>query len=204
MAPSIPNGNVSLEEGERTDTGGRGWRRQLGLWFGGEAVNERVETTLVFPVSAAEAWERIAKHEETPPKLPWMLRLVLGKVVKVEGHGSYVGALVRYVHGHGEVVKHITALDWPHHICFDVMGQRLGIEDSVVVRDGSYRIDERGTGCSVTLTTRYTAFLHPRWLWRRVEHRLLGKMQRNILKAMRSGEKRKSRGVAAARAGSGL
>lgn len=187
MVPVTPTEKVTLEAHGRVDANRHGWRVGLWQWFGGAGINERVETMLVFPMRAVEAWERIVFFEETLRRPPWILRKVLPEALRVEGSKSHVGAMVRCVYREGEMVKHITSLEWPHLIGFDVMGQRLGVEQLLRVRDGSYRIEQSGEVCRVTLTTRYMAFLHPRGFWRRVEHWLIGMMHRHILRCMRAG-----------------
>lgn len=142
---------------------------------------------MVFPMRAVDAWERIVFFEETPQRPPWILRRVIPEHLSLEGDKSHVGGLVRCVYRRGEIVKHVTALERPEHVSFDVMGQELGIEKMVLVRGGSYWIEDLGEACRVRLSTRYTAFMRPRWLWRPVERWLMGMLHRHILTSMRAG-----------------
>lgn len=186
MLPAMPTERPTLEARQRSgDSRRNGWRDRLGQWAAGIGVNEEVETILEFPMRAREAWERILVFEESLGRPPWILRKVIPEPVCVEGDKSQVGGLVRCEFRGGELVKHVTALDRPEHIAFEVMGQELGIEKMLLVRGGSYWIEDSGEMSRVRLTTRYTAFLHPRWIWRHVERWLLGMLHRHILRSMR-------------------
>jgi hypothetical protein len=145
-----------------------------------------VETTLIFPMRAVDAWERIVLFEETQQRPPWVLRAVIPEPLRVEGDKSHVGGLVRCVYCGDEIVKHITALDEPERVSFEVMGQDLGIEKLLLVRSGSYWLEDQGDTCRVRLSTRYTGFLRPRWLRRPLEHWLMGMLHRHTLTSMRS------------------
>jgi hypothetical protein len=146
-----------------------------------------VETAMMFSMRAVDAWERIVFFEETLRRPPWLLRVVIPEPVSAEGEKSQVGGLVRCVYRGGEIVKHMTALDWPERVSFEVMGQDLGIEKMVRLRGGSYWIEANGESCRVCLSTRYTAYLRPRRLWRPVEHFLMGMLHRHILRSMQAG-----------------
>lgn len=186
MLPATPMESPTLEARPKSGFSGRnGWRDLVGRWAGGIGVSEDVETVLEFPMCASEAWERIAFFEEALGRPPWILRRLIPEPVSVEGDKRHVGGLVRCVYRGGELVKHIRALERPEHIAYEVMGQELGIETMLQVRGGSYWIEDDGEDCRVRLATRYTAFLHPRWFWRRVEHWLMGMLHGHILRSMR-------------------
>ncbi|HTV05926.1 MAG TPA: hypothetical protein VME86_11210, partial [Acidobacteriaceae bacterium] len=104
------------------------------------------------------------------------------------GDKSRTGALVRCIYDGGDLVKRIVALEPPYRMVFDVLEQRLGIEGCVVAQKGSYEIDSNGEGSDVILTTQYWAFLHPRWLWRSIEHVVASQLHLHILNAMRGCE----------------
>ena len=185
MLPATPMEQPTLEARGRAGNGNRtDWRNRLGRWTGGAGVSEEVETRMIFPMRAVDAWERIVFFEETLRRPPWILRLVIPEPLGVEGEKSQVGGLVRCVYRSGEIVKHMTALDWPERVSFDVLGQDLGIEKMLVVRGGSYWIEDDGEMCRVRLATRYTAFMRPRWLWRPVERWLMGMLHLHILTSM--------------------
>lgn len=186
MLPATPRESPTLEARPKSGVSGRnGWRDRVGHWAGGRGVSEEVETVMEFPMRAAQAWERIAFFEEVPGRPPWILRRVIPEPMSVEGDKRHVGGLVRCVYRGGELVKHMTALERPEHIAFEVMGQDLGIEKMLLARGGSYWIQENGETCRVRLTTRYMAFLHPRWFWRRAERWLMGMLHGHILRSMR-------------------
>lgn len=190
MLPATPVERSIEELRPRTGNGNRDdWRNRLGRWTGGRGVNEEVETEVVLPLCAVDAWGRIAFFEETLRRPPWALRKVIPEPLSVEGDKSHVGGLVRCVYRGGEIMKHITALDPPERVSFEVMGQNLGIEKMLLVRGGSYWIEDSGDRCRVRLSTRYTAFMHPRWLWRPAERWLMGMLHRHILSSLRVGSR---------------
>ncbi|MGC8550582.1 MAG: hypothetical protein ACP5M4_12865 [Acidobacteriaceae bacterium] len=188
MLPATPMENPTLEARQGVGNGNRGdWRYRLGQWTGGAGVSEEVEAKMDFPMRAVDAWERIVFFEETLRRPPWILRWVIPEPLSVEGDKNHAGGLVRCIYRRGEIVKHVTALERPEHVSFNVMGQELGIEKMVLVRGGSYWIEDMGEACRVRLSTRYTAFMRPRWLWRPVERWLMGVLHRHILGSMRMG-----------------
>lgn len=190
MLPATPMEKATLEARQSAGNGNRGdWRNRLGQWTGGPGVNEEVETRMDFPMRAVSAWERIMLFEETQRRPPLALRMVIPEPLSVDGDKSQVGGLVRCLYRRGEMVKHVTTLDRPEHVSFDVMGQELGIEKMLLVRSGSYWIEDYGDSCRVRLSTRYTAFLRPRWVWRPVERWLMGMLHRHILTAMCTGSR---------------
>jgi hypothetical protein len=71
-------------------------------------------------------------------------------------------------------------------VSFDVLVQRLGVEDCISMTGGSYEMRASGGGCDVVLTTAYRGHLRPRWLWRPFEHYLAHQLHRHILDGMRA------------------
>ena len=69
---------------------------------------------------------------------------------------------------------------------FDVLEQRLGVEDCVSMSQGSYEIRTMGDGSEVVLTTHYCSHLRPRRLWRPLERCLAHRLHRHILDGMRA------------------
>ncbi|HTW45173.1 MAG TPA: hypothetical protein VMD58_06475 [Acidobacteriaceae bacterium] len=152
--------------------------------FGGPASSGLVLTHLVLPVEPEAIWDRIVLFEETTGRPPWLLRLFMPHPVRTAGDKSRAGALVHCIYQGGDLVKRILALDPPYRIVFEVIEQRLGIEQCVVAQRGSYEIDRIGEGSAVILTTEYRTYLHPRWLWRRLETLVARKLHLHILYAM--------------------
>ena len=81
--------------------------------------------------------------------------------------------------------KRITAAEPPRLVRFDVLVQRLGVEDCIAMTGGSYEMRGAGSGAECVLTTRYRGHLRPRWLWRPLEHALAHRVHRHILGGMR-------------------
>jgi Polyketide cyclase / dehydrase and lipid transport len=164
----------------------RSWRRELKRIPEGEAVTRTVVTRVSLNASPETAWERIVFYEEVMARPPFPLRAYVPQPLRSEGNRSRVGAVLQCACYGGEIVKRITAMAPPRRIWFEVVDQRLGIESCVRALDGSYEFRSNGAGCDVVLTTRYNAYLHPRWLWHPIEKGLMGKLHRHILNSMRS------------------
>lgn len=160
------------------------WYRRLTFLFGGHAVDESVTTRIHFDACPDAVWNQMMFYEEVPGRPPWPLRLFLPAPTGTEGDKGVAGAIVRCAYQGGDLYKRITAVDAPRSVRFEVVRQHLGIEDCVVALGGSYRIDSRGDGCDVSLTTNYRACLCPRRLWRPVEKLLARQLHRHILDGM--------------------
>jgi hypothetical protein len=153
--------------------------------FGGRPRNEVTSTRVTFAASPKTIWNRIVFYEEVPGRAPLLLRLFMPHPLQTEGEKTAVGVRVRCLYEAGELIKRITSLEAPHRIHFDVVEQHLGIENCVVAQGGSYEIDRNGKGSDVLLTTKYKAYLHPRWLWRPLEKLIAGQLHRHVLNGMR-------------------
>ncbi len=163
-----------------------GWRRVVSWLFAQEAVIETVATRVRFEVSPETAWNLIMFYEEVPGRPPFLLRVFMPCPVRTEGTKTGVGATIRCIYKGGDLVKRITAIQPPCLIRFEVTDQCLGIEGCVVARGGSYMIERNGDGADIVLTTRYSAYLHPRFLWNPLEKLVTGQLHRHILNGMRS------------------
>ena len=64
---------------------------------------------------------------------------------------------------------------------FEVIEQRLGIEDCILTCGGSYHISACGDQSDVVLITHYQAYLRPRFLWRPLEAGLMRQLHSHIL-----------------------
>jgi hypothetical protein len=148
---------------------------------------DAVATTARFPASPEAVWQGILFYEEVPRRPLWFLRMFLPRPLRTEGEKRQVGAIVRcsYDGGH-HLMKRITAVEAPHLVRFEVIEQRLGIEDCASMTEGSYEIRAAGDGAEVLLTTRYCGHLRPRWLWRPLERALAHLVHRHILGGMRT------------------
>jgi hypothetical protein len=167
--------------------GAVGWRKVLSWLFAREAVTiETVATRVHFEVSPETAWNLIMFYEEVPGRPPFLLRTFLPYPVRTEGTKTSVGARIRCIYRGGDLIKHVTAIEQPCLIQFEVTDQRLGIEGCVVARDGSYAIERNGDGADIVLTTRYSAYLHPRLLWSPLEKLVTGQLHHHVLNGMRN------------------
>src|SRR5271157_490232 len=148
------------------------------------AVSEAVTTRVHFNASPEVLWNHIMFYEELPGRPPFLLRALLPHPVRTEGDKTRVGATVRCEYRGGDLVKRITAVKPHHSLQFEVIEQRLGIEDCVMAVNGSYDINCRGDGSEVVLTTNYRAYLRPSWAWRPLEKLLVSQLHRHILDGM--------------------
>jgi hypothetical protein len=160
------------------------WFRRIRLLFGGRPVDETVSTRFRFADPPEAVWNEMMFYEEVPGRAPWLLRLFLPVPTRTEGDKKVPGAIVHCAYDSGDLFKRITAVDAPRSIEFEVLSQRLGIEDCIATMSGSYRLESSGSGTSIALTTNYRAYLHPRFLWRPMEKLLARRLHRHILKGM--------------------
>jgi Polyketide cyclase / dehydrase and lipid transport len=145
------------------------------------AVSEVIVTRVHIRASAHTVWDHLVLYEQVPGRAPFLLRTLLPQPLGTDGDKTQVGATVRCVYQGSDLVKRITAVE-PHRLLqFEVVEQRLGIEDCVLTRSGSYEIHACGEAADVVLTTNYEAYLRPRYLWRRVEALLVSQLHRHIL-----------------------
>jgi hypothetical protein len=159
---------------------------RVGLLFPINARSEAVETALYLNAPPEEVWQRILFYEEVPRRPLWFLRLFLPRPIRTDGEKTRVGAIVRCTYEGGHLLKRITAVEKACLMRFDVLEQRLGVEDSVSMSQGSYEIRATEDGSQVVLTTHYRSRLRPRRLWRPLERCLAHRLHRHILDGMRA------------------
>jgi hypothetical protein len=161
-----------------------GWYRLVSWLCPRKAVGEAVTTKVHFNASPEALWNHIMFYEELLGQPPFLLRVLLPHPVRSEGDKTHVGATVRCEYRGGDLVKRITAVKRHHFLQFEVIEQRLGIEDCVMAVNGSYEISRSGGGSELVLTTNYRAYLRPSWAWRPLEKLLVGQLHRYILDGM--------------------
>ena len=159
---------------------------RVGLLFPRNARSEAVQTALHLNAPPEAVWRGILFYEEVPRRPLWFLRIFLPQPICTEGEKTRVGAIVRCTYDGGYLLKRITAVEPARLVRFDVLEQRLGIEDCVSMSQGSYEIRVDGDGSEVVLTTHYRSRLRPRRLWRPLERCLAHQLHRHILDGMRA------------------
>ena len=159
---------------------------RIGLLFPRNARSEAVETALHLDATPEEVWEGIIFYEEVPRRPPWFLRIFLPRPIRTDGEKMRVGAIVLCTYDGGHLLKRITAVEPARLVRFDVLEQRLGVEDCVSMSQGSYEIRAAEAGSEVVLTTHYRGRLRPRRLWRPLERSLAHRLHRHILDGMRA------------------
>jgi hypothetical protein len=159
---------------------------RVGLLFPRNPRSEAVETAVHFDATPEEVWQGILFYEEVPRRPLWLLRIFLPRPIRTDGEKTRVGAIVRCTYDGGYLLKRITAVEPARLVRFDVLEQRLGIEDCVSMSQGSYEIRATGDGSEVVLTTHYRSRLRPRRLWRPLERCLAHQLHRHILDGMRA------------------
>jgi hypothetical protein len=157
---------------------------RVGLLFPRNAHSEAVETALYLNAAPEAVWQGILFYEEVPRRPLWFLRIFLPRPIRTDGEKTRVGAIVRCTYDGGHLLKRITVVEPARLVRFDVLEQRLGVEDCVSMSQGSYEIRATGDGSEVVLTTRYRSRLRPRWLWRPLERCLAHRLHRHILDGM--------------------
>ncbi len=162
--------------------------RWMTLWtriFAGAVVNESVVTRMYLDASPETTWNEMMFYEQVPGRAPLLLRAFVPCPERTEGNKNSVGATVRCIYKGGDLVKRMTVIDPPRIIRFEVLEQRLGIEFCVIARTGSYELEPSLAGTNIFLTTNYSAYLHPRWLWRPLEKLVTAQLHHHVLRGMR-------------------
>ena len=158
---------------------------RVGRLFPRNMIVDRVDTTVHFDATPDAVWQGMLFYEEVPRRPMPLLRLFLPAPIRTQGEKTRVGATIECTYEGGYLEKRITAAEPAHFVRFDVLIQELGIEDSISMLGGSYRISPEGGGAEVVLTTLYHGHLRPRWLWRPWEQFLAHRLHRHILDGMR-------------------
>ncbi len=159
--------------------------RGLVSWLAGRrALSEATATQVRFKASPQAVWNQLMFYEEVPGRPPFLLRLLLPHSLRTEGDKSCVGTTVRCVYRGGDLLKRISAVEPPHYLQFEVVEQRLGIENYIVTVGGSYHIYASEDATEVVLITNYRAYLRPRRVWRPLESFLIGQLHRHILQGI--------------------
>ncbi len=115
------------------------WYRMLGWLFARTEVRDAVATRVRLNASPQIVWERLMFYEEVPGRPSFLLRALLPSPLRTDGDKTRIGTTVRCEYNRGNLVKRITAVDSPYSLRFDVVEQRLGIEDCIRTVGGSYR-----------------------------------------------------------------
>jgi hypothetical protein len=157
---------------------------RIGRLFPRNPRRESVHTAMRIEAGPMEIWHGIRFYEEIPGTAPWHLRLFLPAPVRTEGDKRTPGAMIRCTYEDAHLVKQITRLEPGRLMRFDVLEQRLGVEGSLTMGEGSYEIRPIAGGCEVVLTTHYQGHVRPRWLARALEQHLAHALHRFILRGM--------------------
>ena len=160
------------------------WYRVVGWLFAGTEVHGAVTTRVRLEASPESVWDHLIFYEEVPGRPSFLLRALLPHPLRTHGDKMRIGTTVRCEYEGGDLVKRITAVDSPCWLRFDVIEQRLGIEDCVRTLGGSYQISPCGDATEVVLTTSYRSFLRPRSLWRLFEAFVVTRLHHHILQGV--------------------
>jgi hypothetical protein len=154
------------------------------LFARNDAVSEAVITPIRFNSRPEAVWNHFLFYEEVPGRAPFLLRTLLTQPLRTEGNKDCVGATIRCQYASGELIKRVTTLEPFRLLEFAVVEQRLGIEDCLLTRGGSFQIETCGEQSDVVLVTNYLAYLRPRFLWRVLEALLVHQLHHHILRGV--------------------
>jgi len=164
----------------------RGLIDTIGRWFSPNPRGEAVTTAVSLGASPEAVWKALCFYEDVPDRPSLFLLSILPRPIRSEGEKTRVGAKVRCVYDGGHLVKRITAAEPAHRLRFEVLEQRLGMENCVSMGEGSYEIRPANGGSEVLLTTSYRGHLRPRFLWRPFERSFAHGVHRHVLAGMRA------------------
>ena len=158
---------------------------RVGRLFQRNETVDSVKTVVRFDASPEAVWQSMLFYEEVPGRPTALLRMFLPLPLRTEGDKTRVGATIACTYESGYLEKRITAAEPARMVRFDVIVQKLGIEDCISMGDGGYDIRADADGSVVVLTTGYRGHLRPRWLWRPFERFLAHCLHTHILDGMR-------------------
>ena len=159
---------------------------RVGGWFSTNPESEAVTTKIRLDASGEAVWSALRFYEDVPKRPGLFLLALLPRPIRSEGEKTQVGARVRCEYEGGYLVKRITVAEPGHLLRFEVLEQKLGVENCVSMGEGSYEIRPSGGGSEVLLTTHYRGHLRPRSVWRPFERFLAHHLHRHILEGMKT------------------
>jgi hypothetical protein len=157
---------------------------RIGRLFPRNEAVDTVQTCVCFDATPEAVWQAMLFYEEVPRRPMRLLRMFLPLPVRTEGAKTVVGSLIDCTYEGGQLAKRITAVERARFVRFDVLVQRLGIEDCISMDGGSYEFRGVADGTELVLTTLYRGHLRPRWLWRPLERYLAHRLHHHILDGM--------------------
>jgi hypothetical protein len=159
---------------------------RVGRLFPRSETVEAVGTSVHFDASPEIVWQGMLFYEEVPRRPMPLLRMFLPAPLRTQGEKTRVGAIIECTYDGGYLEKRITAAERARFVRFDVLVQRLGVEDCISMSGGSYEMSAKGGGTELVLTTQYRGHIRPRWLLRPLERFLAHRLHRHILDGMRA------------------
>ena len=180
------SGELATNARRRDGFGLRALVDRLGGWFPPNPRSEAVVTTIRLDAAPELIWKTLRFYEDVPKRPGLFLTVLLPRPIRSEGEKTRVGASVRCEYEGGHLVKCITVAEPGHLLRFEVLEQKLGIENSVSMGEGSYEIRAAEGGSEVLLTTHYRGHLRPRFVWRPFERFLAHHVHRHILEGMKT------------------
>jgi hypothetical protein len=129
-----------------------------------------VRTSQIVNTPPMSVWHGIQFFEEVRRPTPWLLRVSPSlRPMYTIGHSEKVGDLKTCVYARGKLIKQVTEVIPGRRLAFRVVEQDRIETDGATLLDGSFDLEplDGGTHTRVTLTTRYTPKLNPRfaYLW---------------------------------------
>jgi len=102
---------------------------RVGRLFPRSETVEAVGTSVHFDESPEIVWQGMLFYEEVPRRPMPLLRMFLPAPLRTQGEKTRVGAIIECTYDGGYLEKRITAAERARFVRFDVLVQRLGVED---------------------------------------------------------------------------
>jgi hypothetical protein len=147
-----------------------------------------VTTTRTINTPPMQAWQGIQFFEEVKRPTPWLLYLSPQlRPLYTIGHSEKVGDLKTCVYQRGKLVKQITEVIPGKRLAFRVVEQDRIETDGAKLLDGSFELEptDGGSHTRVTLITRYTPLLNPRFAYRWAEALAIHTLHGHVLAGMK-------------------
>jgi len=149
------------------------------------AAIQSIVTHRAVAAPIAKVWNSLKFYEELDHKPPLLLRLLLPQPQRTLTSAKAVGDQTTLPYDGGHYSKQVTKLEPPHRYEFDVTEQRMRSDRGVLLLSGAYTLRAlSATQTDLSITTRYSSAIRPRWLAEPVERHLCRRLQGHLLDAV--------------------
>jgi hypothetical protein len=146
-----------------------------------------IVTHRVLDATLQRAWSSLLFYEDIVQRPPFLLRLLLPRPLQTRTVAQAIGDETTLQYADGQYTKRVTLLEPPRRYEFEVIEQRLSSDRGVKLLSGVFDLRELpASQIDLSITTRYTSRIRPRWLAEPVEAMLCRRLHRHVLDAIQA------------------